>query len=189
MDDVIFNIRQLMRYLDIARTSLHSIWRDNAERQISSRYLDPLLENAHQIEINSEHLHQALTSALRFLEAAKQNSIDALEISQKINNLLKEIESELQMVASGIQSIIYGLDKLDSQCKAVNALLQQASEVGNSAPAREPKGFTLEFPIDFHAIVYGAVDNTTRLAGHVVDNAVNVASFTVGTVLPNTNRD
>jgi hypothetical protein len=189
MDDVIFNIRQLMRYLDIARSSLHSIWRDNAERQISSRYVDPLLDAAHQIETNSEQLHYALSTALRFLETAKENSKDALEISQQIAKLLAEIESELQIVTSGIQSIISGLQSLDAKCKEITELLRQANEVGNSAPPRKSTGLALDFPIDFSGLVYGIVDKASQVAGHTVNTAVDVAHFTVDTVLPSTHNN
>jgi len=191
MDDVIFNIRQLMRYLDIARSSLHSIWRDNAERQISSRYIDPLLDAAHQIETNSEQLHYALSTALRFLETAKENSKDALEISQQISKLLAEIESELQIVTSGIQSIISGLQSLDAKCREITELLRLANELGNSAPPRNPNGLGLglDFPIDFSGLVYGIVDNASQVAGHTVNTAVDVAHFTVDTVLPNTRNN
>lgn len=176
MNDIIYNIRQFIRTLNDARSSALSIWRDNAEREISSRYVTPMFDVANQIQVNSERLNDTVNDAVRLHNTANENCKEARELSTQIIELLREVASELDNVANQINSIDAGIHQLQTDCDAVRDLLSQANNIGNSAAARTPPppepGLIFRM---VYALVSGAVDITANGIGNVVDVTTGMA--------------
>ena len=182
MNDVVYNIRQFIRTLNDARSSVLSIWRDNAEREISSRYVTPMFDAANQIQVNSERLNDTVNDAIRLHNAANENCKEARELSTHITELLQEIARELDNVANQMSSIDSGIHQLQTECDAIRELLSQAKSIGNSAAARTPPppepGLIFKM---VYALVSGAVDIAASGIGSGVDLATGMAYKLTGT--------
>ena len=173
MDDIIFNIRQSIRVLNEAHSSVQSIWRDNAAREVSSRYIDPMFDAANQIQINNERLKDTLEEAIQFRNIANEDCEEARELATHISEFLKEIASELGDVANQIAAIDSGITQVQTDCDVIRDLLNQANIIGNSAPARTPPR---PEPGLIWEMVYRAVSGAIDTAASGIDGAVNVTT-------------
>ena len=191
MDDVVYNIRQLLRALDTARLNAQTIWRDSAERDISRRYLDPLFDAANSVQLTSEQMKDVLYSAIQYIESADVSSKEALELSSQIIRLIHEIDKELEGVRNGVQSIDSGLSILEEDCRIIDSLLKQAHVIGESAPPRQPRqSGILLWPLDLlEQLVYATVDSSVKLAEHTVDISIATATKMIDNVVGNRYND
>jgi hypothetical protein len=191
MDDVVYNIRQLLRALDTARLNAQTIWRDSAERDISRRYLDPLFDAANSVQLTSEQMKDVLYSAIQYIESADVSSKEALELSSQIIRLIHEIDKELEGVRNGVQAIDSGLSILEEDCRIIDSLLKQAHVIGESAPPRQPRqSGILLWPLDLlEQLVYATVDSSVKLAEHTVDISIATATKMIDNVVGNRYND
>lgn len=138
MEDIVYNIRQFLRILNDSRASVLTIWRDNAERDISRRYVDPLFDAADAIQTTSEYLKYCIDEATHLCDVAQERCRDARDYSVQICELLQDVESELSNAEQEMQSIDQKISELRTACENICNLLSDANGVGDSASSQYP---------------------------------------------------
>lgn len=135
MEDIFWAVQQFTGALFNARSLSATHWRDSAERDISTRYLDSLFDHADDIKTEMQRMNECILLARRELHEADRCFVTAREAAKDVANAIDSFDDYIQSANGLLSSAELSNQRAYGELLDFNDWLTYADEVGSYAPA------------------------------------------------------